>query len=520
MPTSATQFEKMQKAKTEEERERFAYGFILEALTQGLYPNAFDVLREYVQNAYDAILKHLRLFHQQDYKIKLNITGNSIFISDNGIGMTLDQIKHYRMIGYSEKKLGEEAGFRGIGKIAGLSVAEKLIITSKARGETKRYTLSFDAQEMLTEILILKAQGKNKPFDDLIFDHTSLESRDDDRDNHYTIVELHQIRDEFAALLDLSRVRDYVRATCPVPFNPQFAFADQINRWLIGHVPDYLYIPHYVNDEAQYKPFTNEILPPEFYPIKRDENSEEAIAYAWSCGNTVESQLPENGPRGLVFRLKNIAIGSSDLVRTLLWNVSGHLAYWYFGEIHIIDSAIVPTAERSNFEDNEARQRLAIRARSDVIVHLTRDARGRSGQVNAIKRLNELDSLVSNTELALNREDVRREQVVYETAKIVAAMEKARKTRSKLSKEQILKSDEVLSKAQEIVENFQRVVSEPSVARGIRDIKTQLQISDVEWKLYDLVLGVLQDYFTSSESTYVTVVRALQDRMLEIYGKL
>ena len=46
-----------------EGKDRFAFSFIIEALTQGLYPNVFDVLREYVQNAYDAVLRECFLNH-------------------------------------------------------------------------------------------------------------------------------------------------------------------------------------------------------------------------------------------------------------------------------------------------------------------------------------------------------------------------------------------------------------------------------------------------------------------------
>jgi len=38
------------------QKEELSYGSILEVLTSGLYPNKNHVLREYVQNSYDAIL--------------------------------------------------------------------------------------------------------------------------------------------------------------------------------------------------------------------------------------------------------------------------------------------------------------------------------------------------------------------------------------------------------------------------------------------------------------------------------
>lgn len=115
------------------QREELAFSYILEVLTQGLYPNVFDVLREYVQNAYDAVDKHRKAYRKRNYKIKIDITDNSVFVFDNGIGMDGAKIKKYRYVGYSEKKANENAGFRGIGKLSGISVAEHLIVTYDTR---------------------------------------------------------------------------------------------------------------------------------------------------------------------------------------------------------------------------------------------------------------------------------------------------------------------------------------------------------------------------------------------------
>ena len=41
--------------------EEYAYGFIIEVLTSGLYPDVFHVIREYVQNSFDAIIAWRRI---------------------------------------------------------------------------------------------------------------------------------------------------------------------------------------------------------------------------------------------------------------------------------------------------------------------------------------------------------------------------------------------------------------------------------------------------------------------------
>jgi hypothetical protein len=70
------------------QREEYAYGFIIEVLTRGLYPDKLHVIREYVQNAYDAILGWRRASGDSGYgRIEVKIAPPSVFIYDNGVGM-------------------------------------------------------------------------------------------------------------------------------------------------------------------------------------------------------------------------------------------------------------------------------------------------------------------------------------------------------------------------------------------------------------------------------------------------
>jgi molecular chaperone HtpG len=506
---------KLQKDKPQEE---YAFSFILEVLTQGLYPNVLDVVREYVQNSYDAILKHLNEYHRQDYKIQININGRSLFIADNGIGMTEEQIKQYRYVGFSEKKLGEEAGFRGIGKLSGISVADKLIVTSKAEKSLRRYKLVFDAQAMLSEIMKLKREGKNKPLNELIQDNTELGSEEESTDSHYTVVELYNIRAEHSILLDPTYISNYVSQICPVPFHSSFKYHNVINKWLLEHVKDYVFLPHLINDQPVYKPFTNFINEPHFYEIEREEGGD-PIAYAWVCVNLKEEQLPDTGPRGISFRQKNISIGDHEYTRTLLWKTSGHLAYWFLGEIHVVGSEILPSSERSGFIDNNARQRLVKRSQVDLIKNLTKLARERSGRANAEKKLEELVRLVNNTELALSERGISRESSVYEAAKVLNALEKAQKSTAKLPTKSRDQAKIVHRKAEELIRKLNISVSGTGEALGVFDIKKVLTLTDAEWGIYDLIVETLKDYYVDNTADFSYIIKRLHERMIKKYGQ-
>jgi hypothetical protein len=65
--------------------EEYAYGFIIEVLTSGLYPDVFHVVREYVQNSFDAIISWRRMIgDSQAGNVQITIDAPSIFVFDDG----------------------------------------------------------------------------------------------------------------------------------------------------------------------------------------------------------------------------------------------------------------------------------------------------------------------------------------------------------------------------------------------------------------------------------------------------
>lgn len=500
-------------------REELAFSYILEVLTQGLYPNVLDVVREYVQNAYDSIVKHKRAYKGECYKIKINITGDSLLIADNGIGMGEAQIRDYRKVGYSEKSARESAGFRGIGKLSGISVAENLIVSSKVQGEERVSIVRFSAREMLEEILGLKREGKNKPLNDLILDNTEFDSSvDEDADAHYTFVELEGIRREHAILLDPHEVARYVRTICPVPFDKTFDFGEEIDRMLLANVPDYLYVPHLVNDQPVYKPYPTNLMSPQFFTIQA-EGVEEALAFGWACQNKDYKQLPEGGPRGIAFRLKNISIGDARLARTLLWKQSGFLAYWFFGEIHVMDQDVVPSSERSSFEDNAARQRLIDRCQVDMVASLVRNARQRSGLANAEKKRLELQRLVDNASTRLKQQAIAKENVVYEAARLVNAADKLRKHQSRFKGEVAGEVMALLDQADALIATLDTGIDSTDIVDQAFDIKEQVALTESEERFYDLIVDWLRDLFAGDPSRLAAAIDSLHERMLREFPR-
>jgi hypothetical protein len=143
-----------------------------------------------VQNSFDAIIAwRWMIGDAQAGIVQITIDTPSIFIFDDGTGMDRKKVREYRYVGYSNKSMGTSAGFRGIGKLSGISVAEKLILTTSPFGVAERYKLVFDAKTTLDHILDLKQQGQNIALNELIQKYTTLDKKED-IDQHYTLIEL------------------------------------------------------------------------------------------------------------------------------------------------------------------------------------------------------------------------------------------------------------------------------------------------------------------------------------------
>jgi len=71
--------------------------------------------------------------------------------------------------------------------------------------------------------------------------HTSTWWTDIDPEEHYTLVELRDIRESYEELLDVGQIKNYVSDVGPVDFAPaqQFAYGPVISRNLQSNVPDY-----------------------------------------------------------------------------------------------------------------------------------------------------------------------------------------------------------------------------------------------------------------------------------------
>src|SRR5581483_198928 len=205
---------------------------LLLVLSKGLYTNPLDSVREYVQNSVDAGAK----------RIVIKLTGNSLFINDDGEGMDLEAMEKARKVGFSEKIMNENVGFRGIGIFSGFDLAESLIIQSKTRTEKNIYILKFDFLKMKNEIeAARKADPRVRiPLTELLSRHTFISYEEGSPREHFTYVTLQGLSSlHVARLSDTKKLKAYIFQNIPVGFSDDFEHGTKITQELQEHDPNF-----------------------------------------------------------------------------------------------------------------------------------------------------------------------------------------------------------------------------------------------------------------------------------------
>ncbi|WP_189464965.1 ATP-binding protein, partial [Mesorhizobium sp. M2D.F.Ca.ET.223.01.1.1] len=125
--------------------------FVLETLTLGMYGEPRHTIREYVQNSFDSIRAAQRMRYLDERgKVTITFHEDAISILDNGLGVPADQAwKVLTSIGASKKDRQRDAGFRGIGRLAGMAYCSELLFRTSFPGETTVSNIRFDCDKLL-----------------------------------------------------------------------------------------------------------------------------------------------------------------------------------------------------------------------------------------------------------------------------------------------------------------------------------------------------------------------------------
>lgn len=340
---------------------------ILDNLTTGMYSDSKVIYREYIQNACDQIDLALSwgLLTSDEANVDICIDSKKRFISirDNATGVKSESfIEDVGDIANSNKEIGKNKGFRGIGRLCGLAYCKTLKFITSYSGESIKSIMTCDAQKMRAMLIENKKYTLDEIWDAIVSYSTEYE----DETEHYFEVEMFDINKENTDLLDDSKVREYLSFVAPVPYKNTFILRSQIYNHAkeIGYKIDEYCIR--VNGSQLFKEYTTKLKEASGANIKNyDEisklefkdfidDSGELIAWMWIGLSRFEKQIPKvNQMRGLRIRSANIQLGNDDVLQNLFKETRGN--YYFVGEVFAVSKQLVPNSQRNYFNENEAR---------------------------------------------------------------------------------------------------------------------------------------------------------------------
>lgn len=340
---------------------------ILDNLTTGMYSDSKVIYREYIQNACDqidlAISMGILTANEGSVDIFIDTKKRYISIKDNATGVReADFVEDVGDIANSNKEIGKNKGFRGIGRLCGLAYCKSLKFTTSYLGENVKSIMTCNAQKMRAMLVENKKYTLDEIWDEIITYSTETEKSED----HYFEVEMIEINKENTDLLNENKVREYLSFVVPVPYKNTFILRSHIYAYAqkLGYKIDEYRVR--VNGSQIFKEYTTKLKEQSGANLKNyDEISRlefkdfcdadgNLIAWMWVGLSRFEKQIPKvNIMRGLRVRSGNIQSGNDDALQDLFKESRGN--YYFVGEVFAVSKDLIPNSQRDYFNENETR---------------------------------------------------------------------------------------------------------------------------------------------------------------------
>lgn len=462
-------------------------GRLRESLAEGIYQDvssSFHVLRELVQNGVDAI-KDFRKETESNFEgeIRIRLSAASIEVFDTGIGMSKAEMRDLVAFGATKKDPDFHVGFRGIGFWANSTLASKVLVISKKRGEKYKHTLLVDVEGW-------KKEEATLPLLDLLNTYVFEDDPSrEDPDEHYTLIRLTGLTESGKYLVEhQAEAEKYLRRTLPLEF-ADFKHKEKIKKLIYENLGDYEIFRVYLGHTELFKPGYDNLQDVIFDEIRKPgskgrKNDNPVIGWYWAALNTARGEIKDRLARGILFRAKGFAIGDENLLRSL-FSTDQETIDWYYGEIYVLDNKILPDSSRTHFEGNPAWLQFvsALTATSGLINKLKKERRSFSSKDIAREKI---PNLVEATKtLVENQASVNRSEV--------------EKVKEELQKRLPFAPDPELKKeAQESIKQLEKALVPKQAKTLITSRNSSKQASPIN-HFYTTVLQVLRKNISDSK---------------------
>lgn len=336
---------------------------LLDLLTGAMYVDPFNALREYIQNAVDAVEDAVAagaLGGPSKGRIEVTVSqaDRSIVIRDNGIGCSNENfVESLTAFGGSSKRGRKRRGFRGIGRLAGLAYCRQLVFRGKSVDDPTVLEMTWDCVRLKE---LLYSDESDLSLSQVVHSVVQVRKRTaKDYPEHFFEVSLHGvIRYKNDELLELGSLLGYLKQVAPIPFSPDFSFAEEISQFVESYIGDQSF-NIYVNgsNTPLFKPHRDSFLArpdlnSHFSHVEFIEVSgiqEDVDAVGWLLHHEYLGAVPgDQLVGGLRLRSGNIQIGDTDALRSVF--PQPRFNEWTCGEVHLLNRKIRPNGRRDNLE--------------------------------------------------------------------------------------------------------------------------------------------------------------------------
>ena len=492
---------------------------ILDNLTTGMYSDSRVIYREYIQNACDQIdlAVKMNILAQGEGQVEIYIDNSKRYISilDNATGVKSESfVEDLGDIANSNKQIGQNKGFRGIGRLCGLAYCKTLKFKTSYLGETVASIMTCDAKKM-REMLV---ENKKYTIDEIWEAIVKYDTVQEEQDKHYFEVEMIDINHENTDLLDEKRIKEYLNFVAPVPYKNTFILRSSIYAHAreLGYTIDEYCVQ--INGQQIFKEYTTKIKEQSGANLKnyddisklefKDFYDEEGhlIAWMWYGLSRFEKSIPKiNQMRGIRVRSGNIQIGNDDVLQNLFKENRGN--YYFVGEVFTEDDKLIPNSQRDYFNENEARVKFEDELRTyfyDVLHRLYYDA---NRLKNAYKKQEEYVSKIDEYNKKTNENGFVNEEEKQKLKFAIDKVEKeAEEARRQIDRFKEVNRESPIAEVQKSIENkfgaekLQREVAEKEVVKPeVTDKKKQYitssmsKLSKSERKLVSKLLTIINE---------------------------
>lgn len=510
---------------------------ILDNLTTGMYSDSKVIFREYIQNACDQIDEAIKLgiISEEDGSVEIIIDSMKRYISikDNATGvMENGFVENLGDIANSNKQIGQNKGFRGIGRLCGLAYCKTLKFKTSYAGERVASIMTCDAKKMRTMLIDNKKYTVDEIWDEIV-DYKTIS---EDADKHYFEVELIDINQENTELLDEKKISDYLSFVAPVPYKNTFYLRSAIydySKNIAYNIDEYCI---YVNGRQIFKEYSTKLKEKSGTNLKvydeisklefKDfyDESGNLIAWMWYGLSRFEKSIPANNQmRGLRLRSGNIQIGDERALQELFKENRGN--FYFVGEVFAANDGLIPNSQRDYFNENSMRVCFEDELRTyfyDVLHKLYYSA---NKIKNAYKKQEELVSVtdefnkkaeesgfIDENEKIMLEQKVKKAEKEAEEAK--KQIEKFKSSEANTPVSEVQKSIEKKyeeERKQKEAQRAQRQVTEKKEKKDKYITATMSKLSNKERKLISRVMSIINE--TAPKELAESIIEKIKEEL-------